>query len=150
MHNTCSNLSSMSALSAIRPDPRPILLKDPTALDIPLKLLLPPPSLKLWDRLFNLLTLGLGELGFSESSDIVLQFDLGFAMTNFEMVLRQKGQVGDVRDSVDGLGLLWQQRESVHGAHIWCAQSRTSIVHPRSKHMLQSSDSLVCTSITTI
>jgi hypothetical protein len=132
----------MSALSAIRPDPRPILLKDPIALEIPLKLLLPPPSLKLRDLFFSLLTLSLGELGFSESSDIMLQFNFGFATTNFEMVLRQKGQVGDMRQSVDGLGLLWQQRESVHGAHIWCAQSRTSIAHSRSKQMLQSSDSL--------
>lgn len=45
---------------------------------------------------------------------------------------------------VNGLGLLWQQRESMHRAHIRWPQSWTSIEHKWSKHMQHKSVSLAC------
>ena len=55
------------------------------------------------------------------------------------MQLRQKGQSGAATKRLLGLGLLWQQRDKVQCAHIWCPQSLTSIVHSWSKQMPQSS-----------
>ena len=69
---------------------------------------------------------------------------LALATSSREMLPRQKGQAGDGSVSVVGLGLLWQHSASVHGAHIWCPQSCTSIVHAWSKQMQHSSASLAC------
>jgi len=66
------------------------------------------------------------------------------ATSSREMLPRQNGQAGDGSVWVVGLGLLWQHSASVHGAHIWCPQSCTSMVHAWSKQMQHSSASLTC------
>jgi hypothetical protein len=66
------------------------------------------------------------------------------ATSSREMLPRQNGQAGDGSVRVVGLGLLWQHSASVHGAHIWCPQSCTSMVHAWSKQMQHSSESLTC------
>jgi len=129
-------LSIHSFSAAILPDPRPPIF--PNVADNPLKLLL--PSLKFRDFL-DFLSFGepISPMSWSAS----LQF-LILATARRTMVLRQNGQTGGLRHAVVGLGLLWQQRASVHCAHIWWPQSWTSIVQTCSKHMQHTSVSLAC------
>lgn len=71
---------------------------------------------------------------------------LALAMTSFEMLLRQKGQAGDGKHKVVGLGLLWQHKARTQWAHIWCLQSWSSMAQALSKQMEHSSASPSCKS----
>lgn len=91
----------MSLLSVISMFPN-----DPIAEDRSLKLLL--PSVQFW---VSLGILCIEALPCSSPS-------LALVMTNFEMLLRQKGQAGDGKHKVVGVGLLWQHKARTQWAHI--------------------------------
>jgi len=136
-YHCCLSSSSHSFSAAIFPELRPPIFPNEFTLDNPLMLLLPPSFMV---RVF-LDLLGLEQVMSTPSWSMSWGLSF-FTTTNLAMLLLQNGQTGGTTREVEGLGLLWQHRASVHCAHIWWPQSCTSIVHTCSKQMQHNSVSL--------
>lgn len=138
-HKNHSHHSLSIHSAAILPELRLPNFPNELTLDNPLKLLLPLSFMFLGFLDLLSLELLISTLSWSASSRVSI-----FTAASLDMALRQNGQTGGVRQAVAGLGLLWQQRASVHCAHIWWPQFWTSIVHTCSKQMQHNADSLTC------